>query len=223
MSFTKELWQANLPLFEATVQHPFNQALAQGTLKLSAFKHYVIQDAHYLLAYARALAITGAKADLPEDVIQFTNAAQEAIVVERSLHDGFMQDFGITKQSFTETPLTQACDHYTLFLQACAWSQPYAVTLAAILPCFWIYAEVGNAILAQSVKDNPYQKWIDTYAGEEFQEAVRKVLATIDRVAEQADDLTRQKMHQAYKRAAELEWLFWDSAYHERTWPDMTK
>ncbi len=73
--------------------------------------------------------------------------------------------------------------------------------------------------MAQSVPNNPYQAWINTYAGEEFHSAVREVVATLDRVAARCDADTLAKMHQAYRRGAELEWLFWDSAYHERTWP----
>ena len=111
---------------------PFNQQLAQGTLSREAFSHYVIQDAHYLLAYGRALAVCAAKAFEADDVIQFSEAAKTAIVVERSLHDGFMQDFGISKIQFENTPLTLACHHYTSYLQATAWAESYPVVLAAL-------------------------------------------------------------------------------------------
>ena len=197
---------------------PFNQQLAQGTLSREAFSHYVIQDAHYLLAYGRALAVCAAKAFEADDVIQFSEAAKTAIVVERSLHDGFMQDFGISKTQFENTPLTLACHHYTAYLQATAWAESYPVVLAALLPCFWIYAEVGKDIVDKAAPNNPYQAWIDTYAGEDFHTAVRNVIATVDRVAARVDADTLEKMHQAYTHAARLEWLFWDSAYEQRQW-----
>jgi thiaminase/transcriptional activator TenA len=41
-------------------------------LDRKAFCHYVIQDAHYLLAYGRALAVAAAKAYEADDVIQFS-------------------------------------------------------------------------------------------------------------------------------------------------------
>ncbi|AUZ04528.1 MULTISPECIES: thiaminase II [Vitreoscilla] len=219
MSFTQDVWQRNHALYQATVQHPFNQELAAGTLSREAFIHYVIQDAHYLLAYGRALAVIGAKAYDADSVIQFTEAAKLAIIVERSLHDGFMADFGISKEDFEAAPLSQACHHYTSFLQATAWAESYPVALAAVLPCYWVYAQVGNDIVDQSVANNPYQKWVDTYVSDEFQDAVTKVLATIDALAEQADAATVEKMHAAYTRGAELEWVFWDSAYRCEQWP----
>ncbi|MCF3126917.1 thiaminase II [Acinetobacter soli] len=218
MSFTQLLWQKNTALYEQILNLPFNQELAAGTLAPEAFCHYVIQDAHYLLAYGRALAVAAAKAYDADDVMQFSEAAKIAIVVERSLHNDFMTAFNVSKETFESTPLTLACHHYTSFLTATAWSESYPVVLAALLPCFWIYAEVGRAIVSQSVPNNPYQAWIDTYAGEEFHTAVRNVIATVDKVAARCDADTLEKMHAAYTMGAKLEWLFWDSAYHQRQW-----
>ncbi|MBV6549772.1 thiaminase II [Acinetobacter soli] len=218
MSFTQLLWQKNTALYEQILNLPFNQELTAGTLAPEAFCHYVIQDAHYLLAYGRALAVAAAKAYDADDVMQFSEAAKIAIVVERSLHNDFMTAFNVSKETFESTPLTLACHHYTSFLTATAWSESYPVVLAALLPCFWIYAEVGRAIVSQSVPNNPYQAWIDTYAGEEFHTAVRNVIATVDKVAARCDADTLEKMHAAYTMGAKLEWLFWDSAYHQRQW-----
>jgi len=219
MSFSQSLWQANAPLYQSTLELPFNQELAAGVLSRQRFCHYLVQDAHYLLAYGRALAVVAAKADRAEAVVQFARAAQEAVVVERSLHDGFMRDFAITPAQFAATPLSPVCDHYTSYLLATAWGQPYPVALAALLPCFWIYAEVGRSIHARSVAGNPYQSWVDTYAGEAFHTAVREVCATVDVAAAQAAPQTRAAMHAAYTHAARLEWMFWDSAYRLADWP----
>ena len=218
MTFSQDVWQRNLDLYQKILALPFNQELANGTLDSQAFCHYVIQDAHYLLAYGRALAVAAAKADEADDVIQFSEAAKIAIIVERSLHKDFMQAFAITKTEFERTPLTLACHHYTSFLTATAWSESYPVVLAALLPCFWIYAEVGHDIVSKSVENNPYQAWVDTYSGEEFHTAVRNVIATVDKVAARCDQDTLAKMHAAYTMGAKLEWLFWDSAYQQREW-----
>ena len=219
ISFSQSLWDANQALFQSTLELPFNQELAAGTLSQERFRHYMIQDAHYLVAYGRALAVTAAKSDNAEGVVQFANAANEAVVVERALHGGFMRDFGVSAEQFAATPLTPACHHYTSFLVSTAWSAPYPVAVAALLPCFWIYAEVGRDIHARSASDNPYQAWVDTYASEEFHAAVRGVCATVDRLAEDATESTRAAMHVAYRDAARLEWMFWDSAYQLTYWP----
>jgi len=93
------------------------------------------------------------------------------------------------------------------------------VSVAALLPCFWIYWKVGCHLLEVARPDNPYQAWIDTYADEGFAEGVRKVIALSDRIAEATTPAVRDQMHQAFRRAAQLEWMFWDSAYRREAWP----
>lgn len=213
MSFSQTLWLAHAKLFESILQLPFNRELAAGTLSRERFCHYMVQDAHYLVAYGRALAVTAAKADRPEALAQFVQAAHQAVVVERSLHDGLLGEFGITPEQFARTPQSPACQHYTSYLLATAWSAPFPVAVAALLPCFWIYAEVGRDIQRRSVPGNPYQAWVDAYASEEFHALVRTVRATVDRLATDATPATLAAMQAAYTDAARLEWMFWDSAY----------
>lgn len=218
-TFSEDAWARNAALYETIRTMGFNEELAAGTLKLEAFRHYMIQDAHYLEAFGRGLAVAAAKADTADAIVQFSEGAKVAIIVERELHEEFFQTFGLSHEEFQTTPLSPACHHYTSFLLATCWAEPYPVALAALLPCFWIYAEVGKDIHARASSDNPYQAWIDTYAGEDFHEAVRAVIATTDEVASRQAEATVERMHLAFKRATQLEWMFWDSAHREADWP----
>lgn len=219
MSFSTDAWALNSARYETIRTMPFNQELANGTLSRERFQHYMIQDAHYLIAFGRALAVAAAKADDADGLVQFSHAAEVAVIVERSLHSDFMTQFGVSPATFAATPLSPACDHYTSYLISTAWSASYPVVLAALLPCFWIYAEIGRDIHARASKPNPYQAWIDTYAGEDFHAAVRGVIETVDRVALTASPATIAEMHKAFTRATQLEWIFWDSAYRLEQWP----
>ena len=218
-TFSAHAWGRNLPTYEAIRTMPFNDALADGTLSLERFRHYMVQDAHYLIAFGRALAIAAAKADDPDGLVQFAEAAKVAVVVERSLHADFFDKFGIGPEEFARTEMSPVCHHYSNFLIATAYAEPYPVVLASLLPCFWIYAEIGRDILGRAVRPNPYDAWIDTYAGEEFHEAVRAVIATTDRAAAGASPEVLTRMHAAYRRATQLEWMFWDSAWRLADWP----
>lgn len=218
-TFSAHAWGRNLPTYEAIRTMPFNDALADGTLSVERFRHYMVQDAHYLIAFGRGLAIAAAKADDPDGLVQFAEAAKVAVVVERSLHADFFDKFGIGPEEFARTEMSPVCHHYSNFLIASAYAEPYPVVLAALLPCFWIYAEIGRDILGRAVRPNPYDAWIDTYAGEEFHEAVRAVIATTDRAAAGASPDVLTRMHAAYKRATQLEWMFWDSAWRMADWP----
>ena len=218
-SFSKAAWSRNARAYETIRTMPFNAELAAGRLSEARFKHYITQDAHYLIGFGRALTLAAAKAPSPERLIQFAKSAEGAIVVERALHGSFFERYGITAGVFNATPLSPACHHYVSYLIATAYAEPYEVLLGALLPCFWIYAEVGRDIHSRAAAANPYQAWIDTYAGEEFQTAVRNTIAAADEVAATASDTLRERMHAAFTRATQLEWIFWDSAYRLESWP----
>lgn len=218
-TFSTTAWQNNLPLYEKILAMPFNAELAAGNLSADSFRHYIIQDAHYLEGFARALALASAKADTADQIVQFAAAAQTAIMVERALHADYFRKFGITPEDFAAAQPTPVCDHYVSYLLRVAALDPFPVVLAALLPCFWIYLEVGKDIHGRAAKPNPYQAWIDTYAGEEFATAVQAVIETTDGVACGASERMRHSMHDAFTRATQLEWMFWDSAYRLAKWP----
>ena len=217
--FSTRAWARNAARYDAIRDMPFNAELAAGSLSAERFRHYIVQDAHYLVGFGRALSLAAAKAPGPEGIVQFSRATQDAILVERALHGGFFRDYDITAEAFAATSMTPACDHYVSYLAATAYAEPYEVLCAALLPCFWIYAEVGAGIFSRAASDNPYRAWIDTYAGEDFAAAVAQMRAATDAAARLASPSVIERMHRAFTHATGLEWLFWDSAYRQAEWP----
>jgi len=65
-NFTDELWEENLDIYREILDHSFLTGLSEGTLSQEAFSFYMIQDAHYLREFARALSITASKAPREE-------------------------------------------------------------------------------------------------------------------------------------------------------------
>jgi thiaminase (transcriptional activator TenA) len=219
MSFARDAWQRIAPLYDAILDLPFNRELAAGTLSRERFIFYMLQDAHYLTYFARALAVTAARAPENDALIQFAGSARAAVVVERALHEGFFKDYGISAAEAAAAEPSPTCAHYTHYLLAIAHNAPYEVAVAGLLPCFWIYWEVGKHLLGTAAPDNPYRAWIDTYADEAFAEGVRQVIAIADQMAAAASPTTREQMLRAFVRASRLEWMFWDSAYRLERWP----
>ena len=217
--FSADAWSRNLALYDATLALPFNAELAEGRLSLDRFRHYIVQDAKYLIAFGQALAVAAAKSDDPDHVVLFAGAAREAVVVERALHGDYFGRFGLDAAAVADAPLSPACHHYTSYLLATAIREPLPVIAAALLPCFWVYREVGLHIHARAAPDNPYRAWIDTYAGDAFAAAVDAMIAAADALAETASATERSAMQAAFTRAMQLEWMFWDSAYRGERWP----
>ncbi|NIQ12753.1 MAG: thiaminase II, partial [Gammaproteobacteria bacterium] len=103
-------------------------------------------------------------------------------------------------------------------LIATSYQQPYEVSVAALLPCFWIYRDVGHHIYQRAEKENPYERWIATYSGDEFGEAVSQAIDITDQAAAEVDDKTREVMTEHFIKSSRLEWMFWHSAYRQEQW-----
>jgi thiaminase/transcriptional activator TenA len=217
--FSDEAWQQTARLRRAIDALPFNTELAAGTLARDRFQHYITQDALYLGQFSRALAIAAAKAPDTLTLQSFAQSALGAVAVEHALHEQYLRAFEVDAATLAAAEPAPDCLAYTSFLIATAHHEPWKVLVAALLPCFRIYWEVGCAIAAKAAPDNPYRAWIDTYADPRFGEAVQSVIATADRAADAASAAIRGKMLAAFTRATQYEWLFWDGAYHRRSWP----
>jgi thiaminase/transcriptional activator TenA len=219
--FCAHAWEHTEKLQRAMLEQPFNTELASGTLPEDVFQFYLIQDARYLIGFGRALSVAAARADRVDEVAFFSGAARESIVVERELHAGYFERFGLSESDVDSAETSPTCLAYTSYLLAVAQSGSYQELIAALLPCFWVYHNVGTEILRNQEPgtDNPFQLWIDTYADDEFAAAVETCKSAVDRAAEQADEHTRARMLDAFVKACEYEWMFWDSAYRMERWP----
>ncbi len=219
MGFCETLWLEIAPLRSAIYAQPFVQELQNGTLPRASFQRYLVQDSLYLGEYARVLAIAAAHAPDAGARLEFSEGARVAVQVEEALHQHFFALFGLDKISAAQTAPSPTCLGYTGFLTQTAATRSYGETVAAILPCFWIYWEVGCAVKPASAPSNPYAAWIDTYADPGFGATTQRVIAIVDRAAKNASEGDRNAMASAFKTAARYEWMFWDSAYRNEDWP----
>lgn len=212
--FCDHAWQRTTDLRAAIHGLKFNRDLAAGVLDEERFQFYIEQDALYLDTYARVLAMAGARGPDGATLRLFAESALEAVAVEQALHGAYLTQFG----SEDAEPAPD-CLNYTSFLLATAYHEPWEVLMAALLPCFWIYWDVGNTIAREAASGNRYQAWIDTYSDEGFGNAVRAVIAVTDEAAAGASDGVRRRMMTAFIRSTQYEYLFWDGAYELRGWP----
>ncbi|HSD18440.1 MAG TPA: thiaminase II [Anaeromyxobacter sp.] len=217
--FRDLMWTAMQDIYTRILTHPFVAGLTDGSLPRDAFAYYVVQDAHYLSDYARALALVGAKAPDEATLAMFAGHARGAIEVERSLHTGLFREMGITEDEVRATPVMPTTLAYTSYLLRSCHQGSFAEGLAAVLPCYWIYAEVGTALLARGSPDPLYARWIATYGGEEFGRIVADVLAVVDRVGEAASAAERAAMREHVVTTTRYEWMFWDAGWRREPWP----
>ncbi|MGE7439437.1 thiaminase II [Kitasatospora sp. NPDC001175] len=218
-SLTAELWAAIAPIYAEILGHPFIAGLTDGTLPREAFRHFVIQDSHYLRDYARALAVCAAKAPGEQDVRAFADDAIGALAAEQGMHAEFLNAFGQTAAEAAAEPVLPTTRAYTSYLLATVYGGSFAEAVGAVLPCYWIYARVGEQLLAKSSPQPLYAKWIATYGDEAFQSVVRRVLELTDRLGEELAPAERRRVVEHFTTTSRYEWMFWDAAWRGETWP----
>lgn len=221
-STTEALWSDIEDVYAAILAHPFVTGLTDGTLPRESFRHYIVQDAHYLHGYARSLAICAARAPTEHDTVMFAQHAAGAVAAEQDLHAALMDEMGATDaatEAAANEPVAPTTRAYVSYLLATCYGGSFPEALAAVLPCYWIYARVGAELLARSSPDPLYARWIAMYGGEEFQAVVDPVLALADRVGADLADGERALMHEHFTTTAKYEWMFWDAGFRRETWP----
>lgn len=205
--WTAALWAAGGETWRQILDLPFVRALGDGTLDEDLFSFYLDQDALYLRDYSRALATLSARADTAEAQVHWAAGAHEAIAAESQLHEGWLAN---RARLGGPSPITMG---YTNFLRASAAGDDYVVGAAAILPCYWLYEEVGAVLSSQNHADHPYAEWLSLYGGEEFAAEVERSLAEVERAFEAASPAQRVRAARAYLSACVYEREFFDQAH----------
>ena len=213
------LWSGVEDIYAAILDHPFMTGLTDGSLPRESFRHYIVQDAHYLRGFARALAVCAAKAPDEDGTVMFAEHAAGAVAAERDLHAALMGEMGSSPEEAAREPVAPTTRAYVDFMLATALGGSFAEAVGGVLPCYWIYARVGDELLARSSPDPLYARWIDMYGGEDFQAVVDAVLDLTDRVGEELSDLERARMQARFHTAARYEWMFWDAGHRREAWP----
>ena len=183
-------------------QYAFIQQMLDGTLPQEQFVRYLQQDKIYLKEYSRDLY---ALADMMTDKAEgdfFRATAREGMESENAMQAMLSERFGIQSE-----PLPVATTlRYTRFLRHYTDTADVPIVLAAVLPCYWVYNEVGKYLVAQHIDEaNPYKEWIQTYGSEEMSQATDYVVALIDRLAADCSQEKQAAMRRIFAEGCALE------------------
>jgi len=217
-SFRRELFERNEDVFRAIERHPFVQGVGDGTLPKGCFAYFLSEDLLYLDEFAKVLAAGARLADTPETRQLFLDHASNVRAVEQRLHESLLPELGIDAEAVRAREPKPGTLAYTSHLHRTAQG-PLALLVAGVLPCYWVYAHVGELLLERSPQDPVYRTWVASYASPEFAAGVEAQLQLGDRLAADAGGTLREEMHRAFRRSIRYEWMFWDQAYRLADWP----
>ena len=207
-NFTNYLWESIQTIYIDLINHPFVNQLAKGTLSHSSFAHYLSQDILYIRDDSKALENLSKKATEPAEQAFFMSLASDGIAIEQELHNHFLKSFNILEAK-TKSP---AIEEYSRFLIEHSEKSTYHIAAAALLPCFWVYNSVGKHILAHVVENNAYQKWIDTYQGDEYEDYTKSFIQIVERLATTVNENEKKLMQKVFAQSTMFELNFFEES-----------
>jgi hydroxymethylpyrimidine/phosphomethylpyrimidine kinase len=204
-------WEEISEVRAATDDLSFVRGLGDGTLPREAFLWYLAQDALYLRDYSRMLAQASRLAPTAAEQAFWAAGAHGAIATELELHSSWIAAGAMA--SMQPSPTTAA---YLNHLAAAGAGGDYPALIAALLPCYWLYQDVGTRLHPLSHDEHPYRSWLDTYANEAFATATERAIEIVTTVAASTDHETRQRMGRAFHASAVHEREFFAAPLNRR-------
>lgn len=207
-----EWWAGIAELRRAIDELPFIRRLADGSLPRAAFDEYLAQDAHYLREYARALAEAARLAPDASDQAFWAAGSRECLTGELARHERDLA--GGAGAAPTPVEPNAVNLGYLDHLLASGARGGYPELVAAVLPCYWIYDDLGRRLLAGAFgpepgsPEHPYADWLAMYAEPSFAVSTRRAIELVTGVAAAATPEVRERMRRAFRRSAEFELAF---------------
>lgn len=199
----------------AYTRHAFVEGMRDGSLPRAAFLHYLVQDYIFLIHFSRAWALAVTKADTIEEMRHCAATVNALIDEEMKLHIGICAEAGISEAKLAKAEERTENLAYTRYVLDAGHSGDFLDLLAALAPCVMGYGEIG-ARLKSEAGDTPYQDWIDTYAGDDYQSVCHAVGALLDgaitrRLGDTPETSPRwSTLQERFHVATRLEVGFWD-------------
>lgn len=184
------------------------------------FTYFILQDYVYLLDFAQVLCQGGARSPDLETLELFCRHALGAVEVERSFHASFGRTLGLSRRQLDAVPKGPVTQAYIGHLQSVARGGSLCELVAAVLPCYWIYGEIGRRLYKNRPrKPKIYRQWIETYASETFWQPVREQIRLMDRLGATVNGSEKKLMTAHFVLSSRYEFMFWEQAYRLENWP----
>ncbi|KAF9907850.1 hypothetical protein EC991_010448 [Linnemannia zychae] len=217
---TTHLLQACKEDWEKYTKHAFVQGIADGTLPKESFIHYMKQDYLFLQTYARAHGLGAFKARTMTESKAFADIVVH-IAQESQLHIDYCAKWGITYEEMVNTPESMANVAYTRYVLDIGMTGDLLELGLAIAPCLIGYGEIGQRLYndPNTLRGdaNPYWEWIKNYEDSDYQSAVTRGIANLERQCnvQQPSSHRLKQLEEVFRTATRLEVAFWDMALHQ--------
>jgi thiaminase/transcriptional activator TenA len=197
----------------AAVNHPMVRAIAAGTLPHETFRGYFEQNVRYLEDYARAIALTAARAPDREALDVLSRFLRQIVAAEIPANLAFLHRLGGSADRLPgPAELHPVTYGYTRHLLHACGAGSCAEGLAALLPCQWSYGEIAQPLMSAVPADPVYADWIRMFGNADYDALVAETTGLLDRLADPADAAQWSRLSALFSISIRCEGEFWDMA-----------
>ena len=199
-------------------KHDFLKKLSAGTLKEEKFLNYLIQDYLFLIQFSKAWSLAILKSDNLEEMKIAASTVNDLINFEMELHISLCANYGISKSDLENADEENQNIAYTRYVLELGYSGDLLDLLSSLAPCVLGYGEIGINYKNSNPKISMYQKWIDTYSSNEYQDVCKNVANLIDQafMLRLGDNFVStykwKRVNKIFNKATLLEVDFWNMA-----------
>ena len=217
MSFFERLKTAASAEWRAYTEHPFTDAMADGSLAEAAFRHYLVQDYLFLIEFARAYALAIYKSPDLADMRESAAGLSAILDVEMDLHIKLCAGWGLSSADLEHAPPASEMLAYTRYVLDAGMRGDLLALKVALAPCVIGYAEIATRLAAQPgalAATNPYSVWISEYVGAPYQEVAAYARAQLESLADRYATPAREpELIAIFREATRLEADFWEMGW----------
>ncbi len=217
MQVSQYLYQNVQSIWGDCISHPFVQGIGHGTLERDKFRFYIIQDYLFLLEYAKVFALGVVKAYDEAVMREFSNAIQDILNNEMSIHNHYIRELQITQTELQNACSTLANKSYTSYMLAEGIKGSIKEVTAAVLACGWSYLVIAQNLsqIPNALEHAFYGHWIKGYSSKEFQACVSWNINLLDSLTHASSKQEIEKLKDIFITTSKYEYMFWDMAYQK--------
>ena len=197
-------------LYHAIIGHPLVKGMAGATLPLPVFRNYIIQDCLYLKSYTEFLRVLAGRSTREAEREMLQRHLRGSAAAEVALHQSFFPLLDISHTMLEAAKTFPGCAQNAQFLKETSLSAPIHSALAAIIPCYRSYLEMGRKVVSHKPDHMIYSKWAALYSSPEYEADVLEIERAADA---RATAETKLDMETFYSRGCRLEVGFLDAVW----------
>lgn len=212
--FHQHLLVASRPIWDAILNHPFLVSTAEGTISERVFKTWMAQDYLFVREEVPFLGVLISKA--PPYLRPPLADAVVALNRELELFREQAEAHGV---SFGEIQMSPTCHAYGQFLMATAYGRSFEEGFTVLYGVEKAYLDSWAWVKTNQRGPSPWQAFIDNWTSEAFQNYITWLATTLDELTVGKSQADLDNMQELFLLTARYEYLFWEMAASEETWP----